>query len=144
MVRKYIGFLLLLTAQVILLGHSIVPHHHHHTHPAGAASSGHHGHPHRDLPLAGHHHGSEGDTGLGDLFAFLMHADDALFTASSRASLQVPDTGISLFLISFSWTMADSGVLSPPARPPQLHHAIFLSGPHRSAKGLRAPPAFIG
>lgn len=137
MIRKYIAVFMLLLAQVILLGHSVIPHHHHHTHPAGDTTHQHGSHPHQDLPQTGHDHGEQD---LGGLFSYLLHADEVFFAATTRINSPEPHEGLLFIAILNTEVFRIMDAHSPPLMPPRDFVPVEDSDGKFSPAGLRAPP----
>lgn len=152
MLKKYIAISLLCIANLLLVGHSIVPHHHssilndpitsevhekrHHHHD--------HDHHHNHHQGQGQGHHGEQDSDLGDLFAHMQHSTDYLrkdndgliLEKSAVAKFHLSQETI--FITIESWI--ESGYNKdeiPFYRDPDYYP------PPNFYRGLRAPPVLF-
>lgn len=152
MFKKYIAIFLLCISNLLLVGHSIVPHHHpsDKSFEATFEHTDHENHKHHSDHHHGHHHHghqdedhNDNDSGLNDLFAFMNHASDYVRNDNELPKFEqsIQEVHIDTALISSTQSLQVSVSCLKTKQlyyrdpdyypPPNLH------------KGLRAPPVFF-
>ncbi|KUG10696.1 hypothetical protein AMC91_16615 (plasmid) [Elizabethkingia miricola] len=136
MLRKKLTILFLLIAQVVILGHGLVPHHHH----ADLASQQHN-----------HHHGKDAkkqhpeESSLQLAFSGLIHSGEQVtFTQSDASKIIVSKQALQAinalpcdFKMPFAYIVSFQKHTFPP------DSKVRYQSPHYGAHSLRGPPAFI-
>lgn len=129
MLKRYVAILLLLIANAIVIGHSMVPHHHHESLTDLAE---HHG--------TSHQHGEEEEQGLGGLLSHIIHQEDG-FTVNLDVNKTFAQPFVALVAAICTFSLHTE---IPPLilHNPYEEHSSY-SSPYYLSASLRGPPAFM-
>jgi hypothetical protein len=152
MLKRYIAFFLFCIANLLIIGHDIIPH----KHSADSSDielglntvSDHHGHHHHGNSTNDHHNSEKNEeesSDLGELFANFAHIGYYCFQTENRTNSIVIEKrtlsdAFSLFTLGHN--IEYSCLLSTQQNCRWYDKPIFLS-PHSLSSGLRAPPVFF-
>ena len=137
MFKKNVIFLSLLSAYLLMLAHSFIPHHHHNN---KQEAEHHHQHEQGDH----HHHDDTDAEDFNLLFTHFIHSGDINhFTTSHNITNTFSKQQLSVAAFLNNNFVVNKIFIPPLLYEPPAEHLICIS-PHSHCKGLRAPPAFIG
>jgi hypothetical protein len=141
MKMKTLLYVLTLTAYMLSLAHSVIPHHHHSNAQEAKSHDAHHEHKQK----SDHHHHHDGDTeknstgNLGHLFFFthdanvdVLHSYNTIEKTLQKNSCQnAIHKSAPISLVEYSRHL----VFHPPQSDPEIFQEVLLATP------LRAPPS---
>lgn len=134
--------MLLLFAQVVILGHSVIPHHHH----TDSSTQHHH---HTDSSAQHHHHQDNEepseDNSLQLIFSSLIHSGEHLtFTQSENVKVVITKKAfLSLDALPGEFPIIPDYVVRHQKHTFPPNNQIIYQSPLDGSSSLRGPPAFI-
>ncbi len=139
MLKRYTSILFLCLANLVMLGHSVVPHHHHKAEGVVGHDHGDHADHHVDFHHDDDHGSDQGEESDHELpFSHFAHSTLAYVAGHDCGACQQVLGGTGL--LTHGLLVPDPTIQHLPDKPPT--EPPIYNSPHSLCSGLRAPPSF--